>query len=275
MKLTYYNIHKTPHLVEEFYHITYSENIIPLQAIIPPLGFNSLVYIFSNGQKILLTDNDVVIKNLVLNGQFYNSYKLSVNQSGFSCGINFKPTALHKLTGLDVSKFTNKCSNFNQVNEELSNKFEDFFTCHKNNFHQLFHNLEELLISLPLTENKYTTAIDRLIHIIHLKEGLVSVNDLLKEIPFSQKTLEMQFKKIVGLTPAKYIRIHRFKKLMEQYENNRLNLKDLIYMYDYYDESHFAKDFKSFTSQSFKDYFKDEFILIKEVFNTSNYDFLQ
>ena len=40
-------------------------------------------------------------------------------------------------------------------------------------------------------------------------------------------------------------------------------------MYDYYDESHFAKDFKSFTSKAFKDYFKDEFSLIKEVFKTN------
>ena len=266
MKLTYFNINKTSHLIEEFYHISYSEKVIPLNAVIIPLGFTGLAYVFSKGQNISSNNNVTEIKGLIINGQYYKSYQFNVNVPGFTCGLSFKPTALHKLTGLDISKFTHKYSNFNEINKELSEKFEIIFKNHDNDFINLFNNLEDFLLKLPLIENKKTMAIDSVVDIIHLKEGMISVNEILKKIPFGQKTLETQFKKIVGLTPAKYIRIHRFKKLMKQYESKKINLKDLVYMYDYYDESHFAKDFKSFTSKSFKEYFKDEFILIKKVF---------
>ena len=98
------------------------------------------------------------------------------------------------------------------------------------------------------------------------EQGLLSVNDLLKKVPFSQKTLENNFKKMVGLTPSKYIRIQRFLNLMKKYENNTIDFKDLIYMYNFYDESHFAKDFKSFTSKLPKDYFTEDFFIMKEAF---------
>mgnify|MGYP000126729822 CR=1 FL=1 len=269
MKLTYFNINKTSHLIEEFYHISYSEKVIPLNYVIIPLGFTGLAYVFSKGQNISLNNNETIIKDLIINGQYYKSYQFNVNEPGFTCGLSFKPTALYKLTRLNISKFTHKYSNFNEINKELSDKFEKIFKNHNNDFIGLFNNLENFFLTQPLIENKNTIAIDNIVDIIHQKEGMVSVNELLEKISFGQKTLETQFKKMVGLTPAKYIRIHRFKKLMKQYESNKINLKDLIYMYDYYDESHFAKDFKSFTSKAFKDYFKDEFSLIKEVFKKS------
>ena len=274
MKLIYFDIHKASHLIEEFFFIKYSETEIPLEAIILPLGFSGLAYIYSNGQKITLNSINTVIKGLVLNGQYYKPYQFKTTEPGFACGLSFNPTALHKLTNLDISKFTNKYTPFNLVNKDLSNKFEEIFKNHNNNFTNLLNNLQEFILELPLIENKNTLAIDKLIDIINSKEGLLSVNELLTEIPFGQKTLETQFKKIVGLTPAKYIRICRFKKLMKQYESNKISLKDLIYMYDYYDESHFARDFKSFTNKSFKDYFKDEFSFIKEIYKNSSYEFL-
>ncbi|QOD61057.1 AraC family transcriptional regulator [Polaribacter haliotis] len=264
MKLTYFNVDKTSHLVEDFYHIVYSKKIVPLNATIIPLGNTGIAYIYSNGQKISLNNNETVIKNLIINGQFYKSYKFNVSEIGSACGLSFKPTALHKLTGLDISKFSHKYSVFNQIDKNLADKFENIFINHNNDFKKLFAKLEKLLLEIPIIENKNTIAIDKVLHTIHLKEGMISVNELLNEIPFGQKTLETLFKKMVGLTPAKYIRIFRFKNLMKQYESNKIDLKDLIYMYNYYDESHFAKDFKAFTSKSFKDYFKDEFTLIKK-----------
>ena len=275
MKLTYFDFPKTSHLVEEFFVLSYSEKVVPLEAVIIPLGLAGMIYIYSNGQNVFFNNTKKNIKGLILNGQFYKSYNLEVLEPGFISGISFKPTTLHKLTNLDVSTLCNKHSSFDKINPELANKFENIFINHDNNFTKLFNNIENLITELPLIENKNTIAIDTVINFIHLKEGMLSVSELLDKVPFGQKTLETQFKKMVGLTPSKYIRIHRFKKLMKQYESYKIDLKDLIYMYDYYDESHFAKDFKDFTSKSFKEYFKSEFLLIKEILKNSRYDFLQ
>jgi AraC-like DNA-binding protein len=264
MQLTYYDINKTSHLIKEFYHISYSKKILPFKTKMIPLGFTGFTYVYSDGQKTVSNKKINVLKDLVLNGQFYKSYEFIVEETGFSCGLNFKPTALHKLTNLDVSKFTNKNLDFNQIDPILSTKIEEICKNNNQNFEKLFQDLENLLIELPLIENKNTIAIDKLIDLIHEKEGMLSVNELLINIPFGQKTLETQFKKIVGLTPAKYIRLHRFLNLMRQFEKNIISLKDLIYMYDYFDESHFYRDFKSFTSNTPKQFFKDEYVIVKK-----------
>ncbi|WP_296385807.1 helix-turn-helix domain-containing protein [Winogradskyella sp.] len=118
-----------------------------------------------------------------------------------------------------------------------------------------------------MNTDKNTEQIDLVISLIKEKDGLLNVLDLIDNISISQKTLETHFKRIVGLTPGKYIRLYRFLKLMRKYESNEIELKDLIYMYNYYDHSHFTKDFKHFMKQSPKDYFKTEHVFLKEYLN--------
>lgn len=266
MNLTYFDVKKTSHLVEEFYHISYSKEITPLKTTMIPYGVSGITYIFGKGQKTLNNNIETKLEKLVINGQFFKSYDFLVEEAGFSCGVNFKPTTLHKITNQDLSKFTNKNSPFHFLNKQLSTDLEDIFLTYKEDKKILFSKLEELFLNLNLIHNKNIEIVDEIINIIHEKQGLLSVNDLLKRIPFGQKTLETQFKKIVGLTPSKYIRIQRFLNLMKKYESNTIDFKDLIYMYNYYDESHFARDFKSFTSKLPKDYFTEDFSIMKEAF---------
>lgn len=275
MKLTYFDVTKTSHLIEEFFLIDYQKKDVQLEAIIPPLNFSGLAYFYNKGQKITLVNDVIDLHKLTVYGQFSKSYQFNLYKEGIVCGMNFNPTTLHKLTNIDASCLTNKYKSFNEINQEIAKKFDSIFLTKADDYQKIFNKLEDYLLTLNLTENKNTLIIDELVKKIHLKEGMISVNEILEDLPFGQKTLETNFKKIVGLTPSKYIRIHRFKKLMKQYESKKINLKDLIYMYDYYDESHFAKDFKLFTSKSLKDYFKDEFLLIKEIFRNTKYDYLQ
>ena len=264
MIITYFDIKKTKHLVEEFYHVCYLKEIVPFSMFIIPLGFTGITSIFGKGQTITYNKKATNLKGLILSGLFFKPYKLSVEHAGFASGINFKPTALHKLTKLNIAKITNSNISLREMDEALSLKFEEVFLNHNQDFKNMFLRVEELLLRLPLAVSKKITAIDNVIDVIHEKEGMLNVNDLLKTIPFSHKTLQTQFKKMVGITPSKYIRLHRFIRLMKKYQNKKIALKDLIFMYDYYDESHFYKDFKSFTAQSPKQYFKKEFIEPKQ-----------
>ena len=50
---------------------------------------------------------------------------------------------------------------------------------------------------------------------------------------------------------------------MRKYESKEVNLKDLIYMFNYYNSSHFSKDFKLFILLTPIAYFKKEYPLLK------------
>ncbi|WP_088322933.1 helix-turn-helix domain-containing protein [Polaribacter tangerinus] len=262
--LKYYNTGSAANLVEEFYSVSYAKEIVPIKTGIIPMGFSGLSFIYSDNQYSIQQKNKQILKGLTLTGQFNKSYLMCVDTEGYTCGISFKPTALYKITKLNLSKYKNKHVDFSSINSKLSKQFEDIFLRYKSDPVNLFKQIELLLSSISLFKTKSTIIIDKVIQEIHKKEGLLSVLDILEKVPFGQKTLETKFKTMIGLTPGKYIKLQRFLNLMRKFEKEQIDLKDLIYMYDYYDESHFSKDFKLFTDKTFKKYFNEEYSLIKK-----------
>lgn len=88
---------------------------------------------------------------------------------------------------------------------------------------------------------------------IKKQKGIVSIKELTNELPISRDTFEKRFRHIVGTTPKKYASIIRFRNLFEKpFENG--NLTDTALDAGYYDQSHFIKDFKSYTGKLPSDY---------------------
>ena len=50
---------------------------------------------------------------------------------------------------------------------------------------------------------------------------------------------------------------------MRSYQSKEINLKDLMYKFNYHDSSHFTRDFRLFMLQTPKDYFKKEYPLLQ------------
>lgn len=267
MTLKYFEPTNLNHIVAELFHLSFEESDIPFESTILPISCISITNIYSKNQSAIFNNKETALQNLTITGQFYQSYQFLVNSKGHSYGISFHPTAIYKLTKLDVSTITGKHLPLIEFSKALYETLNPIFKKHQNNISNLTKNLKKALSYFPLEQNNTITQIDRVIELIQLKEGLINTNEILDYVNFSQKTLETQFKKIIGLTPGKYIRLYRFLKLMRKYESKEIDLKDLIHMYNYYDQSHFAKDFKHFMKQSPKEYFKSEHRLLNEYLN--------
>jgi AraC-like DNA-binding protein len=262
MNYKYIESNEVTDLIEKYFCLSFSENDLPFKSIILPLGLTHLFYIETGTQKVIINGDEIVLKGLMVAGQYFRSYNFSTNSITTSIGANLHPTALHKLLNIDVSKLKNTHAPLLQINKIFHDKLVSIFQDFKD-YNELIYNLNSFFLNTPLHINKNTRQIDRAISLIREKEGLLSVLDILDEILISQKSLEIYFKKIVGLTPGKYIRQYRFIKLMRKYESKELDLKDLMYMFNYYDSSHFSKDFKLFMLQTPKAYFKKEYPLLK------------
>ena len=264
MNLRYFDTRPISSLVREFFCLSFTEEDLPFTSKIVPVGFTSLTYIYGNSQIAQRGKTITNLQGLTLTGQFSSSYLMKVDDTGDSFGINFHPTGLFKLLGQDLSQFTNRHIKFSAENHPIAQKLEHLFQTHQSDWEGLVNALIQLIKESSITKDDKLEDIDRAIHLIEEKEGMVSVCDILSQFPFSQKTFETHFKKIVGVTPGKFIRLHRFTKLMRRYESQELSVKDLILMYDYYDRSHFAKDFKLYMNESPRQYFDKEYPLIRE-----------
>ncbi|MEM5564475.1 helix-turn-helix domain-containing protein [Psychroserpens sp. AS72] len=264
MTLTYFD-NNVPNLVEEYYQLKITEESAPFNSAILPLGFTHVTHVFYGKQKAVLNKKEMPIKGTTISGQFFRSYQFLGQTKSLSFGISFHPTALFKILNTDISKLDNKHTSLESFHPVFYKRIKPVFENYSKP-EDIVKNLNKCLSNLDLATNNSTSNIDKVIDLIKEKEGLISINEILDHLDISQKTLEIQFKKIVGLTPGKYVRLYRFIKLMRKYESQEIAINDLIYLFDYYDRSHFSKDFKLFMNETPQSYFKKDYPLIKAVY---------
>jgi AraC-like DNA-binding protein len=90
------------------------------------------------------------------------------------------------------------------------------------------------------------------------KKGMLPVKELSEVFPYSERSLERMFHKEVGASPYHFICLVRFNYIIRELEKKEHDsLTVLIEQYDYYDQSHFEKDFKKFLGQTIKEYKND------------------
>lgn len=265
----------TNNLIKDIYYLSFSKKIIPFETLILPSGLLSITFNYNNYREVTFKSEKMILKGLFITGQFNRSYNYKVVNTGESLGISLHPTTLYKILKTDISKLTNKHVSLKNFSLFLYNHLAPIFTSTETSTREKGYILEQKIEEL--TNNfidKDVVYIDKIIDLIIKKEGLLDVNEILTIIPFSQKSLETKFKKIVGITPGKYLKLYRFIALMKKYNNQSIKINDLVYMYDYYDYSHFSKDFKLFMNQSPKSYFKNESEFITTYLNKIDNKFL-
>lgn len=113
----------------------------------------------------------------------------------------------------------------------------------------------ETFLLKHLTGRKTDPLTGSAVQLIQQQNGLVRIKDLAAALHISQDPLEKRFRALIGSTPKQYASIVRLRNLIRQYPSAP-SLTAASYEAGYFDQSHFIKDFRLFTGQSPKDFFK-------------------
>ncbi|UII31252.1 helix-turn-helix domain-containing protein [Fulvivirga ulvae] len=123
--------------------------------------------------------------------------------------------------------------------------------------------LFEILNDQTTIDNIVKTTVDTLFS----TQGRVTISSILKNDPSKRRQLERKFLKQIGISPkqlGKVIRLQAaLKMLLDEKEQN---LTSVAYESEYYDQSHFIKDFREFTGTSPKELLGDESMLLSRLF---------
>ena len=84
--------------------------------------------------------------------------------------------------------------------------------------------------------------------------GDIRIKQLVADLPISRDPFEKKFRKLVGTSPKQFAAIVRMRNLIDNYSATS-TLTDVAYSAGYFDQSHFIKDFHSFTGKTPKEYF--------------------
>jgi len=252
-------------LITDFYQLKIEKEDLPFESVIVPVGETSITYVYCKKPQLSIKKKETIkYKDLTVTGQFYGSYKILVKSKSENLGFSLHPTSLYKILKTDISKLNNKHLPLQEVDADFFKKLNEIFTDYRNDLMEWKKQICILLDEIELANDSFLPTIDDIIAYIIENDGLVKVTDILDEFHISQKHLENNFKKIIGVTPGKYIRQHRFVKLIKKYQSNEIDLKELIHNFDYFDASHFIRDCNFFLGQSPKVFFKNDLPLIEK-----------
>jgi AraC-like DNA-binding protein len=187
-------------------------------------------------------------------GAFFN---IEASKGNIWITFEIKNHVLHKITG--VPSITSRNQLYNLEDYASSTTLENLY-----NDLKVVHEIEEIVditdAHLSSYYKDWSKPLDStpLVDFIYEKKGLLTLRELLDKYPYSERTLERLFKKEVGASPYRFICLVRFNYVIREIEcNPDIAISNLIAQYDYYDHSHFEKDFQKFLGQSVTQYKND------------------
>lgn len=114
--------------------------------------------------------------------------------------------------------------------------------------------LVEYFLTDHLNAGKQDVLVAKALQYIHASKGTVRINNLAKALNTSQSPLEKRFRSQVGASPKKFAGIVRAQSMIQALNNGDLNLAE--HLSSYYDQAHFIKDFKKYTSLTPEQYLR-------------------
>jgi AraC-like DNA-binding protein len=249
----------------ECYFVWQSDEVIDETLVFesPPSGFCSIVinsgdYYFLQNKKYEYLQ---VPKQFVAGQSIYN-YKLFVKGHISSAGIVLKPTALASLFQLPAFEFTEERISLNDTLKTPASAclIDKIQVAPDEN--EKVKLLEEFALFHYNQNKPQTDYIDYAANLIVEKNGMVHIADIMKDVYMSRRNFERRFFKKVGLSPKYYARLRRMSFLTNLIAGKRkVDWPSLFSQCEFYDQSHFIKDFKEFTGRSPQQYLEENTVL--------------
>lgn len=173
--------------------------------------------------------------------------------------VQFRPNGLWAIFGIPQKKLINIVLPVEDILGNESGLLNEQLESSKD-IAQMAHVLNQYLIKkLLLQKHKvHTTAIAYTGNKILKNKGLISIDSLALEANMSLRNFERKFIDEVGVTPKMYNRITRFFNAIE----NKMLHQDkswtsISYEGGYFDQAHFIRECKEFSSKTPEELFKD------------------
>lgn len=188
------------------------------------------------------------LPQLFIYGQSTNFTEHNVTGNFRIFGVYLQPTALKTIFNIDAFEF-------NHQNIPLESVISDL------TLEQLTHaiSIEEkikIISNFILKQiQKVKTNDKKAEYISMLLQNGKSLKEVQLEMNFSERTLERLTKQYVGISPKVFSRIIRFQSgLNSLRETDLKKLIELAYENEYFDQSHYIREFKEFTGTTPKNF---------------------
>ncbi len=252
LKTTKYKV-KHPILkqfIKYYWAIESDETIMVNHKLLPVCNID-FVLNFSTPIKYTSADKkETVQKGFHFNG-LRNQYCM-INQTGKLnvLGISFFSVGLYPFLKTPISEFSNKSIELDMLSHgfisELEEKLRD-----TDSIAEKIEIMEKELVKLIDFELIPENAFNSIFNAFAAEENPMNVYGFCEKYGINQRKLERLFNLYIGTSPGAFYRLNRFQCILNQIMDRRyVNLTLLAHDNAYYDQTHFIKEFRTFTGCS-------------------------
>lgn len=220
----------------------YSENGF-LQHVVPNGCIELIIHLTNDHCELIKESSWGKSPEFTLIGLHTKPYDVKFDQLVQVFGIRFNPEGIYDIFGVPPSVFT---STFENGNDVLGKGFKDYCSRLREtqNITDKIELTENFLLKKLGKRNLGADYVDLALEIIRKNHGIVSLKELIYQIPIGARQLQRLFKKRFGITVKEYMRLSRFNAIQKYMQSQRVNLTELTYDVGFADQSHFIKEFK-------------------------------
>jgi AraC-like DNA-binding protein len=193
-----------------------------------------------------------------IHSQTQSYHRFVTNERFGIFGVYLYPFAVRRLFNLSPHELTNRMPDLHSALGKIGKELEERMMRAPNNKvrHRILTGFLESRLHDTNDYNHPTVSAIR--QIIHSGNGYM-VSDLANHYNLSERQFQRKFKEYSGFSPKKFMRIVRFSDACNYYKEagNKL-LTEIAYECRYYDQSHFIKDFKTFSGYHPTEYFSGD-----------------
>lgn len=107
----------------------------------------------------------------------------------------------------------------------------------------------EMFLEAHLKEKTEDRLIVNAVSLIYGSKGSIRIKELHQQLHISQSAFEKRFRRLVGASPKKFASIVRFNTVLKDMGQEK-SLTEICYDNNFFDQTHFIKDFKQYTGDS-------------------------
>jgi len=126
--------------------------------------------------------------------------------------------------------------------------------------------IESFLLSKLNEQTMVDNIVKTTLDTLFATKGSTPISKILKEDLSKRRQLERMFVKQVGVSPKQLGKLIRLQSALKAMLSEEESLTHIAYQNDYYDQSHFIKDFKEFTGVSPKEFLGNENMALSSMF---------
>jgi len=217
-------------------------------------GFAGIAFSKSK-QAFVIQPQNKVLPNFYLYGQTIIPMTLETEGPFELYAIRLFPFAVKTLIGVDPKALNDECYDLLQVEGIDTSSYVSKLNAaeNKNGVVSMLMEYFDQLLQHAAINPDYRVILSA--NMILKSNGTIKISEIQERLHVTERTLERQFKKEMGVTAiqfAKIIQFHSSVKIMT--EEDYINLTDVGFQSGYADQSHFIRSFKKYAGKTPKEF---------------------